>query len=95
MDPRRPAHFLSAFGLALAIASASGFVRASADQLIADFEGSDLGDWTATGTAFGEAPAKGMLPEQAPVGGFRGNGFVSSFHGGDKAMGTLDRKSVV
>ena len=89
MDPRRPARFLPAFGLALAIASASGLHRASADQLIADFEGSNHGDWTATGTAFGDAPAKGMLPEQAPVGGFRGNGFANSFHGGDKATGTL------
>lgn len=64
------------------------FVRA-ADELIADFEGPDYGGWTATGTAFGGGPAHGALPEQAPVGGYRGNGYVNSYHGGDKATGTL------
>jgi len=68
-----------------------GWVRAVAaeDVLIADFEGTDFGGWTASGTAFGDAPATGTLPEQSAVGGFRGQGFVTSFHGRDRATGRL------
>lgn len=58
-------------------------------QLIADFEGADYAGWTATGTAFGTEPAHGSLPEQMPFGGWRGKGFVNSYHGGDKTTGTL------
>jgi hypothetical protein len=61
----------------------------AAEELVADFEGPDFGAWTTTGTAFGDRPATGTLPEQAPVGGFRGNGLANSFHGGDRAVGTL------
>ncbi|MBN9694003.1 MAG: hypothetical protein J0M24_27490 [Verrucomicrobia bacterium] len=61
----------------------------AAEELLADFEGPDFGSWTTTGTAFGNGPASGTLPEQAPVGGFRGNGLANSFHGGDRAVGTL------
>jgi sucrose-6-phosphate hydrolase SacC (GH32 family) len=57
--------------------------------LVADFEGPDFGAWTTTGDAFGSGPAHGPLPGQAPVGGYRGNGFASSFHGNDKGQGTL------
>ncbi|QEL18935.1 glycoside hydrolase family 32 protein [Limnoglobus roseus] len=59
------------------------------DIVFADFEGSDYGQWTATGTAFGTGPAKGTLPGQMAVTGFQGKGLVNSFAGGDKSTGTL------
>ena len=62
---------------------------AAADELIADFEGSDYGNWVVTGNAFGKAPARGTLPEQAPVTGFRGEGLVNTYLNGDKSTGTL------
>jgi sucrose-6-phosphate hydrolase SacC (GH32 family) len=59
------------------------------DILYADFEGDTYGDWKTTGTAFGNGPARGTLPGQMPVTGFRGKGLVNSFHGGDRSVGTL------
>src|SRR6059058_4069044 len=59
------------------------------DVVFADFEGPTYGDWTTTGTAFGPGPARGTLPGQMPVTGFRGKGLVNSFYGGDKSTGTL------
>lgn len=61
----------------------------AAEELVADFEGPDFGNWTISGTAFGTAPATGALPEQSAVGGFRGRGFANSFHGQDRATGRL------
>lgn len=58
-------------------------------RVITDFEGEDYGDWTATGEAFGSAPASGALPGQQGVTGFRGTGLVNSFRNGDAATGTL------
>jgi sucrose-6-phosphate hydrolase SacC (GH32 family) len=60
-----------------------------ADVVIADFEGGTYGAWTATGAAFGPGPARGTLPGQMPVSGFRGGGLVNSFHKGDASTGTL------
>jgi fructan beta-fructosidase len=60
-----------------------------ADILVADFEGDDYGAWKATGEAFGKGPARGTLPQQMAVTGYRGKGLVNSFHGGDRATGTL------
>jgi fructan beta-fructosidase len=60
-----------------------------ADILIADFEGETWGEWKATGTAFGTGPAKGTLPNQMPVTGFKGKGLVNSYVGGDDSTGTL------
>src|SRR5580704_496760 len=59
------------------------------DILVADFEGDDYGDWKTTGEAFGKRPARGTLPGQMPVTGFKGKGLVNSFNGGDKSTGTL------
>src|SRR5215471_17278871 len=59
------------------------------DILFADFEGETYGDWTTTGTAFGTGPAKGTLPNQMPVTGYKGKGLVNSYVGGDKSTGTL------
>lgn len=62
---------------------------AAGEDLIADFEGPDYGGWKATGEAFGAGPARGTLPNQMPVDGFKGKGLVNSFHQGDAGTGTL------
>jgi fructan beta-fructosidase len=53
------------------------------------FESGSYGNWTATGTAFGAAPATGTLPNQQTVSGFPGNYLLNSYNGGDGATGTL------
>lgn len=58
-------------------------------DLVAGFEGGSYGDWTASGTAFGTAPAPGSLPGQQPVMGYLGEGLVNSFRDGDQTTGTL------
>src|SRR5260370_42496268 len=70
---------------------AAGFARAAdrEDILIGDFEGKDYGAWKATGEAFGPGPARGALPDQMPVSGFKGEGLVNSYFHGDKTTGTL------
>jgi len=64
-------------------------LHAAEDLLIADFEGPDYGAWKATGDAFGPGPAQGTLPNQMAVDGFKGQGLVNSYHGGDATTGTL------
>ena len=64
-------------------------LRAAEDLLIADFEGTNYGDWTASGEAFGPGPARGTLPGQMQVDGFQGPGLVNSFFKGDATTGTL------
>ncbi|MBS1709676.1 MAG: 2,6-beta-D-fructofuranosidase, partial [Armatimonadetes bacterium] len=59
------------------------------DMLVADFEGSTYGAWKTTGTAFGQGPAEGTLPNQMAVSGYKGKRLVNSFFGGDAATGTL------
>ncbi|WP_111643313.1 glycoside hydrolase family 32 protein [Marinimicrobium alkaliphilum] len=56
--------------------------------LFEDFE-SGYGQWTATGDAFGDAPAQGALHGQQPVTGYLGDALVNSFLGGDETTGTL------
>jgi fructan beta-fructosidase len=63
--------------------------KTKSDILIADFEGENYGDWKVTGEAFGKGPARGTLPGQMVVDGFKGKGLVNSFLGGDGATGTL------
>jgi sucrose-6-phosphate hydrolase SacC (GH32 family) len=63
--------------------------RADDDILIADFEGKDYGAWKVTGEAFGPGPARGTLPGQMPVSGYKGKGLVNTFYGGDRTTGTL------
>jgi len=58
-------------------------------DLYADFEAGNYGNWTVQGTAFGSGPATGTLPNQNPVSGYLGNGFVDSYNGGDASTGTL------
>ena len=62
---------------------------ATNEVVFSDFETADWGAWTATGDAFGDAPARGALTNQQAVTGFLGRGFVNSYVGGDKATGTL------
>ncbi|MFI0452508.1 GH32 C-terminal domain-containing protein [Actinomadura sp. 6N118] len=57
--------------------------------VLADFEGGDYGGWSATGTAFGTAPATGALPDQQTVSGFLGRGLANSFLQHDSSTGTL------
>jgi sucrose-6-phosphate hydrolase SacC (GH32 family) len=59
------------------------------DIVVADFEGSNYGAWKISGAAFGNGPAHGALPNQMNVEGFRGNGLVNSYNGGDDSTGTL------
>jgi hypothetical protein len=62
---------------------------AGEDLMIADFEGTNYGNWKTTGEAFGPGPAQGTLPGQMAVSGFRGRGLVNSFFQGDRTTGTL------
>jgi hypothetical protein len=62
---------------------------AAEDLLIADFEATTYGNWTATGSAFGPGPARGTLPGQMAVGGFKGQGLVNTFFQGDDSTGSL------
>ena len=64
-------------------------LRAADDILINDFEGTNYGDWKVTGEAFGPGPARGTLPGQMRVDGFKGQGLVNSFYKGDGSTGTL------
>jgi fructan beta-fructosidase len=78
----------------LCLVSAVGFGGAVAraqttDILLENFEGSNYGAWKIAGTAFGAGPARGALPNQMPVDGFAGKGFVTSYHGGDDSKGLL------
>lgn len=59
------------------------------DIVIADFEESQYGAWTATGECFGNGPALGTLPGQMHVDGFRGQRLVNTFLKGDGSTGTL------
>ncbi len=61
----------------------------SVDMVLMDFEDGDYGDWAATGSSFGAAPANGSLENQPPVTGFKGKGFANSFHGGEESQGGL------
>lgn len=61
----------------------------STDLLIADFEGRDYLEWSTTGKAFGNAPAKGKLVDQPYADGQQGLGLANSGNGGNTATGTL------
>lgn len=67
----------------------AAFLSAKVDErVVAGFENGFEG-WEASGEAFGTGPASGALPGQMEVRGFKGNGFVNSFHGGDDSTGKL------
>ena len=68
---------------------AAATAPAQDDILIADFEGSDYGDWTIEGEAFGPGPAQGTLKGQMHVSGYRGKRLVNSFYKGDGTKGAI------
>ena len=74
--------------LSIAAFAAPG-LHAAGDLLLADFEADTYGAWTATGEAFGPGPARGTLPGQMDVSGFKGRGLVNTFCKGDDSTGTL------
>jgi len=62
---------------------------ASDAEMVFDFE-SDLGPgWEIEGTAWGDGPVSSTLPQQLPVGGYGGDRFMNSYHGGDRSTGTV------
>src|SRR5215831_11293947 len=85
MSPRS----IGTVGMLLCLFASGAAAGERADILLADFEGADYGDWKTTGTAFGPGPARGTLPNQMPVSGYKGKGLVNSYYGGDTSTGTL------
>ena len=78
-------HILSCFVIAFVALG----LHAAEDIIIADFESENYGQWKTTGEAFGPGPARGTLPGQMRVDGFKGRGLVNSFFKGDNTTGTL------
>ncbi|MBN2130376.1 MAG: GH32 C-terminal domain-containing protein [Sedimentisphaerales bacterium] len=76
------------FAMVLLVVSAVSRA-AEPDLVIADFEGSEYGSWQVTGEAFGPGPARGTLPGQMDVSGYKGKRLVNSFFDGDGTTGTL------
>jgi non-lysosomal glucosylceramidase len=68
-------------------AAAAG--KVAPPEVFEDFESGTYGKWQKTGTAFGDAPATGTLPNQQPVTGFGGKYLVNTFRDGDRSTGTL------
>lgn len=58
-------------------------------RVLFDFESGRLEGWTVEGTAWGRRPVSRKLPTQGEVYGARGRYWVTSFHGRDRAVGTL------
>ena len=54
-----------------------------------DFEKTNYGSWTNTGTAFATAPSSGALGNQQNVSGYLGTKLANSFFNGDISTGTL------
>jgi len=86
---RRCQPFRLAGASAVLLASLATRACAAEDLLIADFEATTYGNWTVTGDAFGPGPARGTLPGQMAVGGFKGQGLVNTFFKGDDSTGSL------
>lgn len=57
-------------------------------EVFANFE-NGFQNWSTEGEAFGVNPINASLPEQMRVSGFINQYFISSYHGGDDAKGTL------
>jgi hypothetical protein len=56
-------------------------------EMLFDFESSQLPEWELTGDAWGDGPVTSTLPRQQPVGGYGGDRFMNSYHGGDAGEG--------
>jgi beta-fructofuranosidase len=55
--------------------------NAADDILVNDFEGEDYGDWTTSGTAFGDGPARANVKPRNRVTGHQGQGLVNTYLG--------------
>ncbi len=88
--PFTPASLAPALALALALTLSMSANAQRADLPIADFEAADYAGWSATGTAFGTAPAQGTVGVQQVVSGFLGHGLINSYLNGDGTTGTLE-----
>ncbi len=67
-----------------------GSLWAGEDILIADFEGTDFGDWKVEGDAFSDGPANKDRHTTYQIKGIRGKGLASSYKGRSlKPKGTL------
>jgi sucrose-6-phosphate hydrolase SacC (GH32 family) len=73
----------------LLLSTVSICAQTAADLVIADFESPTYGEWTTIGEAFRPGPARGTLPGQMQVSGFKGERLVNSFYQGDGTTGTL------
>jgi hypothetical protein len=58
-------------------------------RVLFDFESGRLDGWRITGSAWGKHPASGAIGNQALVRRYGGRYYATSYHGGDKAVGTL------
>jgi sucrose-6-phosphate hydrolase SacC (GH32 family) len=65
------------------------YAGASGTTIFANFETGNHGAWTATGTAFGDAPTQGALAGQPLVNGYERQRLLNSSHGGGAGTGTL------
>lgn len=81
----------STFSLVILMTCQFSTVQAE-DMVFEDFESNLYNNWEQTGEAFGDHPAKGTLPNQHPVTGFKGNQLVNSFKNGDGTIGSLVSK---
>ncbi len=72
-------------GMARMISLANG--HNSSMEVFEDFESGDYSNWTLEGACWGNAPAKGALPGQQPVEGYRGSGLANTFLDGDGSTG--------
>ncbi len=60
------------------------------EQTFQPFEGDGFDTWTATGSAFGQAPVVGKTSEmENPFTNYANDSLVASMHGGEAATGTL------
>jgi len=73
----------------LLVLPALSFSAASADLVVADFDGQNYGNWTATGTAFRRGPAHEGQLATLEIENAVGSGVASSEIEGDGPQGTL------
>ena len=66
-------------------------------RMLFDFETRRLDGWRLEGAAWGHGPVTSALrgPGQQPVGGYFGNRFMNSFHGGDDSTGVATSPTFV
>jgi hypothetical protein len=64
-------------------------------RMLFDFETHRLEDWRISGSAWGRGPVTSGLQHQGqqPVGGYFGERFLNSFHGGDRSQGVATSPS--